>query len=103
MYSRVTQLEIDTVRINVADAVAIFRDEVQPALHEQDGYAGATVLTTPDGKALLITVWETEEAAIAAAGFASEQLARYATLFASPPGRDYYEVAFADMPGVLVG
>jgi heme-degrading monooxygenase HmoA len=103
MYSRVTQLEIDTVRFGLDEAVALFREQVLPAMHEQDGYAGATVLTTPDGKALLITVWEDEEAAIAAAGFAAEQLARYATLFASPPGREYYEVAYADMPGVLVG
>lgn len=103
MFSRVTQLEIDTVRFGVDEAVDLFREQVLPALHEQDGYAGATVLTTPDGKALLITIWESEQAASAAAGFANEQLSHYATLFASPPGRDHYEVAYADMPGVLVG
>ena len=103
MYSRVTQLEIDTMRVDVDAAVELFRTDVLPALEEQDGYEGAVVLATADGKGLIVTMWETEEAAVAAAGFASGALEEHMTLFRAPPGREYYEVAFADVPAVAIG
>jgi hypothetical protein len=98
MYSRVTLLEIDTVRIDLKEAVARFREEVVPGLKQQDGYEGCVVLTTPEGKAMLITCWETEEAVDAAAGFAAGELERFMLLFSSPPGREHYEVAFLELP-----
>ena len=97
MYSRVTQLEIDTMRLGVDEAVGVFRDQVAPLLREEEGYEGAYVLVTPAGKALLITFWETAEAA-AETPFYGEQMAKHVTLFKSPPGRERYEVAFADAP-----
>ena len=100
MYSRVTLLEIDTTRIAIEDAVELYAAEVVPRLEDQEGYEGSVVLTTPEGKALLITVWATEEAAAATAEFAAGQLADYTMLFASPPGRDHYEVSYFEMPGV---
>jgi hypothetical protein len=103
VYSRVTQLEIDTLRIDIADAVELFRTEVLPQLREHDGYEGAVVLTIPDGKGILITLWDTPEAADGAVGFASAQLERNMTLFRSPPGREHYEVSFLELPGVAVG
>lgn len=103
MYSRVTLLEIDTVRIDVADAVTLFRERVLPGLTAQPGYDGATVLTTPEGKGLILSFWETEAEAAAAADFATEELERYVTLFRSPPGREQYEVSFADLPHVEAG
>jgi len=36
----------------------------------------------------------------AASDFATGQLDRLMTLFASPPGREHYEVMYADLPGV---
>ena len=100
MYARVTQLEIDTTRIDMDEAVRLFRAEVLPALRDQEGYDGTYVLANPDGKALLLTFWETEEAAEAQAttGFYAEQLARFAAIFRSPPGRDRYAVLVADQP-----
>lgn len=102
MYARVTLLEIDPLRIDIADAVALYERDVVPVLAEQEGYAGAYVLTTPEGKALLMTFWETEEQADAQAsgGFYSEQLARFATLYSAPPGRERYEVALVETPSV---
>jgi hypothetical protein len=55
MYSRVTQLEIDTVRIELYQALAVFREQVEPMLREQE-------------------------------------------VFRSPPGRESYEVLYADAP-----
>jgi hypothetical protein len=100
MYARVTMLEVDPLRIDIDDAVALYRRDVLPELHEQPGYEGAYVFTTPEGKALLLTFWETEEQAEANAadGFYSETLSRFATLFKAPPGRDRYLVALEDAP-----
>ena len=100
MHARVTQLEIDTTRMDIDEAVRLFREEVLPQLRQQEEYEGAYVLSNVDGKALLLTFWKTEEAADAQArsGFYAEQLARFAAIFRSPPGRERYAVVVADQP-----
>jgi hypothetical protein len=103
MYSRVTLLEVDTVRIAVDEAVDLFKTQVLPRLREQEGFEGVVVLATPEGKGMIMSVWEAEEAAADAAGFATGVLDEYMALFSAPPGREYYEVAFAELPGVTVG
>ena len=103
MYSRVTLLEIDTVRIGVNEATELFTSEVLPELRAREGFRGAVVLANDDGKGMIISVWDSEETAAAAAGFGTEILQRYVALFRSPPGREYYRVAYAEMPGVTVG
>ena len=102
MYSRVTLLEIDTMRVDVDDAVTLFRENVLPALRELDGFEGVAVLVTDEGRGLIASFWESEEAVVAAAGFAAEAVEEHTTLFRSPPGRDHYRVAFAELPGVTV-
>jgi hypothetical protein len=52
MVVRATEAEIDVVRTNPADAIAVFRESVIPALQEQDGYEGCYVLLSEDGKML---------------------------------------------------
>ena len=81
MYSRVTLLEIDTVRYGLGDAVRLFEEDVAPGLREQDGYEGVLVLATPEGKGMILTVWDTAEAAADASGFASPRHIR------SPPAK----------------
>ncbi len=100
MYSRVTLLEIDSMRVDVEEAVDLFRREVLPALREQPGHLGVLVLSTPEGRGVIVSFWETEHDADASAaqGFYSEVLSRYMTLFRSPPGRERYEVVFAETP-----
>lgn len=100
MHARVTMLEIDTLQTSVGDAVALFEREVLPALREQEGYCGVYVLATPEGKGVLVSLWETaaQAEAGAASGFYAETLQRYVTLFASPPGRERYEVALVEPP-----
>jgi heme-degrading monooxygenase HmoA len=102
MYARVTLLEIDTMRATVPNAVAQFEREVLPELQAQDGYRGVLVVATPEGKAALLSMWDTEEQADAGGmtGFYAETLARYVTLFAAPPGRERYEVMVVDVPAV---
>jgi hypothetical protein len=102
MYSRVTQLEIDTMRVDVDAAAWLFREEVVPRLREQEGYEGGFALVTPEGKGMIVTFWETEAEAKDVSGFASAELQRHMTMFSSPPGRECYEVAYSDPPGVAV-
>jgi hypothetical protein len=102
MIARATTAEIDTVRVSVEDATRTFRDSVLPALHEQEGYEGAYVLLSPEGKALVITFWSTEEAAEAGLtgvrSFYLEQVEKFVTIFRAPPGRETYEVLVAESP-----
>jgi hypothetical protein len=102
MYSRVTLLEIDTLRTTIPTAVELFEESVLPRLREQEGYEGVVVLANPDGKAMLVSVWEDEDAANASAGFATGALEEFVTMFRSPPGREGYDVVMAEMPGVTV-
>src|SRR5688500_2230354 len=99
MYARVTLLEIDTVRLSIDDALATFEHDVLPRLHEVAGFRGVQVLTNPDGKGLIMSLWDTPEAADAAdGGFYGKTLTRYATLFRAPPGRESYELRLSDLP-----
>jgi len=100
VFARVTQLEIDTVRMDMSAALEMYKAEVMPELRLQAGYLGVVVLTTEEGKGTLISLWQTAEDADAGgdARWYSEVLEKYVTLFRSPPGRDRYEVAFAEMP-----
>jgi len=105
--ARLTTADIDTVRTSVENAVDVFRESVLPALHEQPGYEGSYVLLSPEGKALVLTFWATVEDADAgiagARSFYSEQVAKFATIYRSPPGRESYDVVLAEAPTVQVG
>lgn len=102
MFARTTQLEIDTLRMPLDDALQMFEDGVLPELRSQPGFTGLYVLTTPDGKALLVSFWDSAEAADASSerGWYPAVLGRYTTLFRSPPGRERYEVRLALQPEV---
>jgi len=101
MYSRVTQLEVDTIRFSVDDAVGLFAEHVLPALRELDGFEGIVVLATPEGKGEIVTFWETAEEAASAAAFGGEALERFVTLFRAPAGREQYEVVLAELPEAI--
>jgi heme-degrading monooxygenase HmoA len=108
MYARVTQAEIDAVRMSVDDAVELFRESVLPALRDQEGFEGVYVLLSPESKALAVTFWDDEASADAGAaaaegGFYGEQLSKFVTIFRAPPGRERYDVVLAEAPAVAVG
>lgn len=103
MVARVTLAEVDVVRQNLDRLVDFYRQSVLPSQHSQDGYEGGYVLTTPEGKALVMTFWRDEEAAEAgmASGFYGEQVQKFVTVFKAPPGREMYDVAVADVPAAV--
>jgi len=86
----------------VQAAVELFREQVLPELREQPGYEGVVVLATEDGRGLLLSLWDTLEAADAQAesGWYADALSKHMTLFRSPPGRERYEVVVADLPAM---
>lgn len=102
MIARVAQGEVDTVRTSIDDAVAVFREAVVPAFRKQDGYGGCYLLLSDEGMALIVSLWETEDAADAGiAGGRSmfdEQIQTFAAVYRSPPGRETYRVAVTDTP-----
>lgn len=100
MFARLTTVEIDPVRMSVAAAVEQFKEQVVPEMRAQRGFEGVYVLTTPEGKAMIVSLWSTEETveATGASGYYEAQLAKFATVFRSPPGREVYEVALAESP-----
>jgi len=100
VFARVTLFELDTVRMTLESALARFHELVLPQIREQEGYEGVYVLTTSEGKGMLMSLWSTEAAAEAsvASGFYDEQVARFLMVLRSPPGRDHYQVRLADVP-----
>jgi heme-degrading monooxygenase HmoA len=104
MVVRATEAEIDVVRTNPADAVEVFRQSVIPDLREQDGYEGCYVLLSEDGKMLILSFWESNEAARATrvSGFYQEQIEKFSDLvvYRQAPGREAYDVMIAETPHV---
>jgi heme-degrading monooxygenase HmoA len=93
MYARVTYTE---TRPEWRDkGVALYRDSVVPAAQEQEGFKGVLLLNDfATGKAISITLWDTEEhlKACEASGYYQEQLAKYKDAFSAPPSHEQYEV-----------
>jgi heme-degrading monooxygenase HmoA len=107
MIARATTAEIDAVRMSVEEATDLFRDSVLPALQEQEGFEGAYVLLSPEGKVLAITFWGSEEAAEAGIrggrSFYAEQVEKFVTIYKAPPGRETYNVVLAEAPAHTIG
>jgi heme-degrading monooxygenase HmoA len=105
MVARVTLAEVDTTRARLDVLVEHFRTSVVPAQREQPGYRGCSVLTTPEGKALVLTLWEDDEAAQASltGGHYERQLEKFVTVYRAAPGREQYDVALVDAPVPATG
>lgn len=103
MVARVTLAEIDTVRISMDAAIERFAELVAPALYEQEGFEGFYLLTTPEGKGMVVSFWTDEETAAASleSGYYGAQLQKFVTLFRAPPGREQYDVSLAQAPVAL--
>lgn len=101
MYSRVTLLEIDTLRTDVDEVVERFTTGFLPGLRELPGFEGILVLVTPEGKGMVVSLWESEEAVSGSAAAAAGAVQEFVTLYRSPPGREHYRVAYAELPEVV--
>ncbi len=102
MFARVTLFEIDTLRISLDDALEQFKELIVPEARKQEGYEGMYVMRTPEGKGVIMSLWASEKAAAAGvtSGYYDEQVAKLVAMFRAPPGREHYEVVFAEAPGM---
>ena len=93
MFARltITQTKID----KLDEAVKVTKESVLPAAKSQKGFRGAYLLSQPNGKAIMISLWETEEDAIAneKSGYYQEQLAKFKDMFTAPPVHEGYNVS----------
>lgn len=99
MIARITLFEIDTLRISLDDALEKFEQLIAPETKKQQGYRGMYVMRTPEGKGLVMSLWDSEETATAGltSGYYEEQVAQFMTQFRAPAGRESYEVVFTDL------
>lgn len=94
MFARVTMVQVDLNKFD--ETIGIFRDSVIPAAKSQNGYQGSYLLTDrKTGKGISITLWDSEENAIAneQSGYYQEQLGKFKGFFTAPPVREGYEVS----------
>ena len=98
MYARVTQFEIDTLRISLDEALQRFQEMILPEVRKVPGYRGVFVMRTPEGKGVVVSLWATAEAAQTGveSGYYDEQIAKFVMVVKQPPGRDHYEVVFSE-------
>ena len=94
MHARVVSME--TLPMNVGEAVRIYQELVIPAAKEEQGFKGALMLTDSDtGEGVSISLWESEEDmhASEARGLYPRKLDELDALFISTPVRKHYEVS----------
>jgi heme-degrading monooxygenase HmoA len=95
MYARLTILSFRKGKSE--EAARIYEASVIPAARTQKGYGGAYFLADRDAdKCVAVTFWESREDAAAneANRYYQEQLVKFMDLYASPPIREGYDVAF---------
>lgn len=77
--------------------ISLYRESLVPAAKAQKGFQGAYLMTDAiSGKAVNITVWESEAdmtASESRGGYNQEQMAVFASLFVGPPDIDHYELS----------
>ncbi|MBM3241434.1 hypothetical protein FJZ31_34570 [Candidatus Poribacteria bacterium] len=97
MFARFTIAQVKSGKMD--ELAKIYEESIVPAAKAQKGYQGAYLLTNPEtGKAISITVWDSEADAIAneQSGYYQEQVAKAKDCFAAPPIREGYEITVAD-------
>lgn len=93
MYARVTTYQIQSAKIE--ETKQIGSESIVPAIRQQQGFKSFISLVDPaTGKAMLITVFETEADMRAGVnnGFVQQQVAKIAPFLAVVPTSDFYEV-----------
>ncbi len=93
MFARVTTVNVAVDKID--EATRVMQESVIPAAKSQKGFRGIYLLgDTKTGKSISISLWETEEDAIAneQSGYLQEQMGKLAPFFTGAPVQEGYEV-----------
>jgi ketosteroid isomerase-like protein/heme-degrading monooxygenase HmoA len=97
MFARLTIAQIKSGKMD--ELAKVYAEGIVPAAKSQNGYQGAYLLTNEEaGKAISITVWDSEADAIAneQSGYYKEQVAKAAPCFSAAPVREGYEISVAN-------
>lgn len=97
MFARLTTLQFKSEDLD--KALNIAEESIISVLKTQKGHRRGYILTdSKTGKAIGITLWDSEEDAIATeqSGYYQEQLGKLKDLLIAPPIREGYEVAIQD-------
>ena len=93
MYTRVTTYLIQPAKVE--EVKQIGRESIVPAIRQQQGFTSfMSLVDRTTGKAMLITVFETEADMRAGLnnGFVQQQIAKIAPFLAGAPTSEFYEV-----------
>jgi heme-degrading monooxygenase HmoA len=96
MHCRAVTVQIQPGRSQ--EAIDIYNNSLVPAAKQQKGFRGAYLMTdAATGKALSISVWETENDMVEGerSGYYQEQIAKFGALFAGEPVMERYELSVA--------
>lgn len=95
MFARLTEFQIKIDKID--DGTKFYKESIVPAAKSQKGYCGIYLLIDPKtGKSVAITLWSSEEDAIAneKSGYYQEQLVKFLGFLKEPSYiREGYEVS----------
>lgn len=94
MYARLTHLDVWPDKAD--EAIELYEKSVVPAAKSQKGFVGLYLLSDrTTGKGLAITLWESEEDALANEHnrYYQEQLVKFLEFFQAPPIREGYQVS----------
>ena len=97
MFARLTRVEMNIDKHD--ETVKIYAESGVPAAKSQKGYRRAYLLSDRKaGKGVAITLWDSEEDAIAneQSGYYQEQVDKFKDVFTAPPIREGYEVDVQD-------
>ena len=95
MHGRIVSVQMEPE--DLGKAVGIYRESVIPAAKEQKGFHDALLFTDSEtGRAVSITIWETEEDLLAgqSSGFYQEQIAKFAQLMTRTPDQEGFELVY---------
>ncbi len=94
MYSQVLRVNIQPGKMD--EVIAIFKDQVAPAIHGWMGLQSGRLLVDRAGNTIMaVSFWDSEadEASLQSSGPYQEQVAKLAALFAGPPEVEVYDEA----------
>ena len=95
MHGRIVSVQMEPE--DLGKAVGIYCESVIPAAKEQKGFHDALLFTDSEtGRAVSITIWETEEDLLAgqSSGFYQEQIAKFAELMIRTPDQEGFELVY---------
>ena len=95
MHGRIVSVQVKPE--DLGKAVGVYRDSVIPAAKEQKGFHDALLFTdSATGRAVSITIWETEEDLLAgqSSSYYQEQIAKFAELMIRTPDQEGFELVY---------